>query len=170
MSFGVSPKTAILGVNLFCGATIPVFVFWLLLKLKMERAVALSVACLIMVFPLLVEISTQLIREPLCLFFLFSSATFIAYAAPRKCSHFATYGFFAAFFAFCGCFVRAEAVIAAGLLTLVWLFRIISSKRVLTGIIAWGSGAAFLLVIILLNYPPSKVFLFFTERMTGVLR
>ncbi|MBO4633609.1 MAG: hypothetical protein J5858_16965 [Lentisphaeria bacterium] len=170
MSFGLSAKIAILTVNLFCGAAIPAFVFWLLLRLKKDNMVAISIAGLTVVFPLLVEISIQLLREPLYLFFLFSSATFAVYAPSFIRSRFVINGFFAAFLAACGCFIRFEAIIVAGLLTLFWLYRSIRGKKIFAGMTAWSLGAVSLFIIVFLNFPLSKIFLFFTERMTGVLQ
>lgn len=168
MRFGTTPEKTILIVNLLCGAAIPVFIYSLLLKIRVEKLVAFCAGFVAVFFPFLVRNSTQLLREPLFLFFLFSSVTIAVYASSTSRLQFAASGFFVAFLATCGCFIRAEAGIIACIIAAYWIYKSFCCKKTALGITVWCFGTACMLSLLLLNYPPSMIFYFLTKRIAGV--
>lgn len=67
---GLNAHDAAWGLNIFCGAMLPVIFYFILMNLCSDRCTAWCGACLIMLHPQLVETSYMIIRDSLYLFFL----------------------------------------------------------------------------------------------------
>ena len=170
MNERISSMAALLAVNLFCGASIPVLIYWLVFFLDFDRFVAFCLGFIASVFPVLVVNSTQLLRESLFLFFILCSIVLAVYAFKKKLFNYCLCGVFSAFFATGGCFIRTEACVPFCIISVCWLIFSFRYKRLHAGIASWSFGLAGMMLLLLLNYPPSRMFLFLTERMTGVLQ